>query len=191
MFTGIVSNVGKILKKEKSQLTIQAGRSFVSRLTLGLSVAVNGICLTVASKFADSFTIDYIPETDQKTNLKYGQSRDLVNLELPATPVSFLSGHIVLGHVDGVAKLESIIEDKNSHILKFSILPYLAKYIVEKGPVCVNGISLTVIEAGKNQFTVGIIPHTWEQTMLHQIKIGDYANIEVDILAKYLERLSK
>ncbi|MCL5090420.1 MAG: riboflavin synthase, partial [Patescibacteria group bacterium] len=101
------------------------------------------------------------------------------------------SGHIVQGHVDGIAKLLSIVPSGNSRILKFSVSPTLTKFMVEKGPIAVNGVSLTLIEVSKNYFTVGIIPFTWENTMFHTLKISDYVNIETDILTKYMEKLSK
>lgn len=123
--------------------------------------------------------------------LGYLKINDPVNLELPATPSTFLSGHIVQGHVDGISKLLDIEPSGNSRILKLSIVSSIAKYLVKKGSVAVNGISLTVMETGKKKFTVGIIPYTWDNTMLHTVKIGDLVNIEVDILAKYVSRLLK
>lgn len=115
----------------------------------------------------------------------------MVNLELPATPTTLLSGHIIQGHIDGVAKLVNITKQENSYILKFSLPTNLAKYLAKKGSIAVNGISLTVIEAGKEFFTVGIVPYTWDNTTLKNIETGDSVNIEVDILAKYIEKLLK
>lgn len=191
MFTGIITHLGKLEKVNKSAYTISSNRSFLVKLKIGDSVAINGICLTIVEKYKDSFSIDCIPETKAKTNIKYLKVGDLVNLELPATANSFLSGHIVQGHIDGVGKLDCIKKQDNSHILKFSIPKGLSKYVVNKGSVAVNGISLTVIETDKDFFTVGIIPHAWTKTMLHTLKLGDLINIEVDILAKYLEKLMK
>jgi len=191
MFTGIITNLGKVTSKSENKLMIKIDRFFIGKLTKGTSIAVDGICLTVVDLIEDSFSVDFMPETEEKTNIKYLKTSDLVNLELPATAKSFLSGHIVQGHIDEVAKLETITEEGNSYILKFSIPKDLSKYIVEKGSISVNGISLTIIDIGDNFFSVGIIPHTWDKTMLHTIKLGDYVNIEVDILAKYLEKLIK
>lgn len=191
MFTGIISHLGKVINKSESKLTIKADRTLTNELSTGASISVNGICLTVVHKAKDEVSIDYMPETNDKTNIKYLKTSDLVNLELPATANSLLSGHIVFGHVDAVAKLVEINKRGNSCILRFSIAEKLSKYIAEKGSIAVNGISLTVIETQENFFTVGIIPHTWNETMLHTIKLGDYVNIEVDILAKYLEKLIK
>lgn len=189
MFTGIINDLGKVLEKTDSELIVKADKKFVSHLTKGSSVAINGICLTITDSSTGSFTANYIPETARKTNIGSLKTADLVNLELPATPSTFLSGHIVQGHIDGLANLKKITKDNNSYILKFSILKSLSKYIVQKGSVAVNGISLTVIEAGKDFFTVGIIPTTFEKTNLSNFKIGDCVNIEVDVLAKYIERL--
>lgn len=191
MFTGIITHLGELRKVNNSAYTISSDRSFLVKLAKGESVSINGICLTVVDKSKDSFSVDCIPETKLKTNIKYLKVGNIVNLELPATANSFLSGHIVQGHIDGIDKLKSIKKQGNSHILKFSISKGLSKYIVNKGSITVNGISLTVIEISKDFFTVGVIPHTWIKTMLHTIKLGDYVNIEVDILAKYLEKLMK
>ncbi len=189
MFSGIITHLGKIKNKTKNSLHIKTEKDVVARLSIGVSIAIDGICLTVVGFSKDSFQIDFIPETEAKTNIKYLKVGSLVNLELPATPSSFLSGHILQGHVDGIAKLENMTEIGNSRILKFSIPSNLSRYIVSKGSIAVNGISLTVIQVESAFFTVGIIPHTWTNTMLYTIKLGDFVNIEVDILAKYLGNL--
>lgn len=189
MFTGIITHTGKITDKTGTGLTVKTGKNLIANLTKGASVAVDGICLTVTDIDQTTFGVDVMPETVERTNLQYLKPGDLVNLELPATASSLLSGHIVQGHIDGIAQLQTSICQGNSKVLKFSIPKELAKYIVEKGSIAVNGISLTVIESAGNYFAVGIIPHTWEKTMLNTIKTGDYVNIEVDILAKYVEKL--
>jgi len=191
MFTGIINNLGKIAEISETKLTVATDADFVDELDAGASVAIDGICLTVVDRDKNSFAVDVMPETVNRTNLKYLKKNDPVNLEMPAMPESFLAGHIVLGHVDAIARLESMADDGNSRTLNFSIPETLSKYIVEKGSIAINGVSLTVIEAGDNHFTVGIIPHTWAATMFHTFKTGDFANIEVDVLAKYVERLSK
>lgn len=191
MFTGIITHLGKVANKSENSLIIKTDKKFITSLSKGASIAIDGVCLTVVDLTQDTFRVDYMPETEKKTNIKYLQTGSLVNLELPATATSLLSGHIVQGHIDGVAKLEAITPESNSYVLKFTIPKVLSKYIVEKGSITVNGISLTVISVGDNFFIVGIIPHTWDKTMLHTIKTGDYFNIEVDILAKYLEKLIK
>lgn len=191
MFTGIITNLGKISKKEATKLSIKTNKELVEKLALGLSIAVDGICLTVVKFSKDSFWLDFMPETEAKTNIKYLKAGDLVNLELPATTNTLFAGHIILGHVDGVSQLKTVTKRGNSRILKFSLPQNLSRYLVTKGSIAINGISLTVIEVGKNSFTVGIIPYTWNNTMLAHLKIGDFINIEVDILAKYLEKLLK
>ncbi|MBI2018002.1 riboflavin synthase [Candidatus Daviesbacteria bacterium] len=191
MFTGIITHLGKIRKKLKNSLNIKTDHNLISKLSNGTSIAVNGICLTVIGKSESIFSVDFMPETENKTNIKYLRVGDLVNLELPATYESFLSGHIVQGHIDGVGRLKSIEKQNNSHLLKFVVPKALSKYIIEKGSIAVDGISLTVIETEKDQFSVGIIPHTWDHTILHTLKVGDVVNIEADLLAKHMEKLLK
>lgn len=191
MFSGIISQLGQITAKKAKLLQISADKKFPDLFKSGDSISVNGICLTVMQKDRKGFAADFMPETENKTTLKYLKVGDIVNLELPATPNSFLSGHILQGHIDTIAGLSSIRKEGNSRILEFKILPEFSKYIVSKGSIAVNGISLTVIKAGRNFFTCGIIPHTWKNTMLKDIKLGDFVNIELDLLGKYLEKLFK
>lgn len=152
---------------------------------------MSGVCLTVLNKSINSFSVEIMPETLNKTALGHLQPLKLVNLELPVTAQSFLSGHLVQGHVDGVAKLTGLTKQGNSRLLKFSVSNSILQYLTKKGSVAINGISLTVIETNKNGFTVGIIPYTWDTTMLRTIKVGDFVNIEVDILAKYVKKFLK
>lgn len=189
MFTGIIENLGTVVNKTENQLEIKADSNFMERISQGLSISVNGICLTVINFNQESFRVDFMPETADKTNISSLQTGDQVNLELPATPETFLSGHIVQGHIDGTVQIINITQNQNSRILKFAVNENLSKYLVVRGAVALNGISLTVIDVQNNYFTVGIIPHTWNKTMLHTLKTGNDLNIEVDILAKYLERL--
>ncbi len=189
MFTGIITHLGTIQKKTDTDLTIAADTHILKKLDIGTSIAVDGICLTVVSKDKNSFSINFMPETAKKTNIQYFESGSEVNLEPPATVDTLFSGHIVQGHVDATGKIKSIEKEGNSHIFTFTIPPSLSKYIIEKGSITVNGISLTVILIDKAQFTVGIIPHTLEHTMLHSAKIGDLVNLEVDALAKYVEKI--
>jgi len=190
MFTGIVTHLGKLQKKEKSLFTFVADDSFMKNLDAGTSVSVNGVCLTVLEKPHDgSFSVEVMPETEKKTNMQHLKENDLVNLELPATPATFLSGHIVQGHVDAVAEITDIQPDGNSYLFTFTIPQEISKYIVAKGSITVNGISLTVIDRHDTSLTVGIIPHTWNNTMLHTAQKREYANIEVDVLSKYVEKL--
>ncbi len=190
MFTGIITNLGKLEKRTESIYTFRAAKEFVQKMEEGTSVSVNGVCLTVnAAPIEELFSIEVMPETQKKTMLGEIQTGDTVNLELPVTPNTFLSGHIVQGHVDAVGEITNTKQEDNSYILTITLSKNLTKYIVAKGSITVNGISLTVIEAGADFFTIGIIPYTWENTMLHTVKKGDSVNIEVDVLAKYLEKL--
>ena len=190
MFTGIITNLGRVFNKTKTSLIIKTDKDFLTGLEEGTSIAINGVCLTVTSKPSfDSFSIELMPETLKRTMLGKLKVDDLVNLELPVSTHTLLSGHIVQGHVDGVGQVEDVKKDGNSRLLTIKIPAKLSRYLVEKGSIAVNGISLTVIEAGEDFFTVGTIPYTWKHTMLHQAQIGDLVNIEVDILAKYLEKL--
>lgn len=191
MFTGITTNIGTVSENKDKILTLKASKDFLAKVEKGVSISVNGVCLTAIDKTRYYFKVDFMPETEEKTNIKYLKTNDLVNLEFPVTPTSFLSGHILQGHIDGVSKILDIKLSGNSRILKLSISKPLARYIVKKGSIAINGISLTVIKAEKNYFTVGIIPYTWDNTMLKNAKIGDFLNIEVDILAKYMEKLLK
>lgn len=189
MFTGIITHLGKVKKKTDTQLIITTDHDLLGKITLGMSIAVDGICLTAVAFDKSSFTIDFMPETAAKTNIKQLERGSIVNLELPATSQTFLAGHVVQGHVDAVGRITSIKEAGNSRLLTIHIPESIEKYIVEKGSITVNGISLTVISVAKDSFSVGIIPHTWERTMLHTAGEGDSLNLEVDVLAKYLEKL--
>lgn len=189
MFTGIITHLGTVLAKTENSLTVGIDPSLTQKLAQGTSISVNGICLTTVSLKKDSFSINFMPETAQKTNIQFLDKGSLVNLELPATSETFLSGHIVQGHIDTVGKITGIKKQGNSHLFTFAIPKTLEKYIVQKGSIAVNGISLTVIDVTSSYFTVGIIPHTWKKTMLHKAKVGDMVNLEADVLAKYLEKL--
>lgn len=187
MFTGIITHTGSLIKKENSIYTFKTSPSLIKKLDTGTSIAIDGACLTVSKiPSKNSFAVEAMPETLKKTTLGTLKVDDIVNLELPATPSTFISGHIVQGHVDGVGTVTKIKGGGNSRILTISFPKDLKKYIVSKGSVAINGVSLTVIKSSNNSFTVGIIPYTWEHTMFHQLKASDQVNIEVDILAKYL-----
>lgn len=190
MFTGIITNLGKLQSQQGAVFTFKASPAFCRKISKGTSIAVNGTCLTAVRKTRQSFTVEIMPETLQRTMLGKLQAGDLVNLELPATAQTFLSGHILTGHIDGTGRIKKIIRSGNSKVMTIAISPLLSKYLVPKGSINVNGISLTVILVKPGWFTVGIIPHTWHQTMLPNVRVGDAVNIEVDILAKYLEKLS-
>ena len=189
MFTGIIKNTGRVKSNFENKLEILTDINSTDKLSIGESISVNGICLTVIKINPDTFTVDYISETFKKTNIRSLKKDDLVNLELPATPTTFLSGHIVQGHIDTTGIIKSIDTNENSKIISISIPNPYPMYLVPKGSITLNGVSLTIIDTLEDSFTVGIIPHTWENTMLHTAKIGDKLNIEIDIMAKYLEKL--
>ena len=192
MFTGIISHLGKVESIKGAKFAFSAPVSLIKSLKKGSSVAVNGVCLTLKnSPSGRKFNVDLMPESIRRTSFSDLKKGDLVNLELAMSTNERFEGHLVQGHVDGVADLTSLKKQGNSRILTFKIPNSLSRYIAEKGSIALNGISLTVIDAKGNQFTVGIIPYTWENTMLKQLKDGDKVNIEVDILAKYLEKLVK
>lgn len=191
MFTGIINHLGKLEKIKKSVYTFSAEKSFLKKIKKGESVAINGVCLTVINKEKNRFSVEVMPETLRRTMFGELQIQDYVNLELPVSINNLFSGHIVQGHIDGVGIIESIKKMGNSRIFKFKVKKNISKYLIEKGSIAVNGISLTIIEAKRDFFTVGIIPHTWKKTMLKYSKIGDKVNIEIDVIAKYVKKFLK
>src|SRR3989344_1171151 len=192
MFTGIISHLGKVVSIEGNGFSFSVGASFLRNIKKGSSVVVNGVCLTTIGRPSqDSFKVEVMPETLKRTMLGDLKKGDLVNLELALSANGRFEGHIVQGHVDGKAMAVNIDKEENSFIFKFRVDKSLTSYLVNQGSVCINGISLTVIEAKNDFFTVGIIPYTWNNTMMSQLKVGDKVNIEVDILAKYVERIMK
>lgn len=187
MFSGIITHTGSLLKKENHSYTFKTSSSLIEKLATGNSIAIDGVCFTVVKILSkNNFVIEAMPETAKRTIIGQYKEGSLVNLELPATPNTFLSGHIIQGHVDGLGTIRKISLEENSRILTISAPKVLRKYIVSKGSVTVNGVSLTVIGASNSSFTVGIIPYTWEHTMFGTLKTSDHVNIEVDILAKYI-----
>ena len=192
MFTGIVEDIGKVSgirrKQKESVFTFEVGRIDMGEVELGESIAVNGTCLTVTSIGKRKFTVDASHETLAKTSLGGLKRGDRVNLERSLRAGGKLGGHIVNGHVDGVGKVKSIKKLGDSHIFRFSLPKALAKYIVEKGSVAVDGVSLTVNEVKGKEFTVNIIPYTLNETIFGGLKKGDSVNIECDIIGKYVEK---
>lgn len=191
MFTGIITCVGRLKEKKNSLYTFEVSKAFCRKLEYGTSVAINGACFTVIElPEPDSFSVEIMPESQKKTMLGKLDPKDEVNLELPTTAEMFLSGHIVQGHVDGTGKIHAITKDGISRIVTISLPKELNKYLVQKGSIAVNGISLTIIDVDDDFFSVGIIPFTWENTMLPNLQIGDSVNIESDIFARYVEKLT-
>jgi len=192
MFTGIVEGSGRVvrltMKGADAVLEVEAAID-LAPVSLGDSIAVNGACLTVTSKTAKTFTADVSAESLAKTTLRSLQAGHLVNLEKSLRIGGFLGGHFVLGHVDGIGRLLSKTQKSGSIILAVEAADSLSRYIVEKGSVAVDGISLTVNKLEKGRFYVNIIPHTASHTTLTVKKEGDFVNIETDVLGKYVEKL--
>jgi riboflavin synthase len=190
MFTGIVEEMGTVLAAAPDSLRIGAAL-VLEDLAIGHSVAINGVCLTVTGLDAASFQVELSPETLRRTNLGLLKEGDLVNLERSVPVGGRLGGHIVQGHVDSTAVVEDVRPEGNSLIVEFRAPRPLMRYVVEKGFVAVDGVSLTVIWASNDRFAVTLIPHTRRSVTLGRVRPGYLANLEVDILAKYVERLLK
>jgi len=185
MFTGIIKELGTIksLKKEADNLIVTIKSD--QKLAIDDSIAVNGVCSTVIKINDNNFTVEYMPETLKKTDIKIWKEKDKVNLEPPLTLGEKLNGHFVQGHVDTTAKIHSI--QKNE--IEIAFPKEFSKYIALKGSISVDGISLTISGLAKNTFTVSLIPHTLKNTTLGFKKKGDLVNIEVDMIARYLKQL--
>lgn len=193
MFTGIILAVGMISAVESKggdcRLTIQTGTLPLDDCVLGDSIAVNGVCLTAVELGKNHFCADVSNETLSRTTLKQARVGTPVNLELALTPSSRLGGHIVSGHVDGIGHIVEKAPDGRSQRFKIQVPDALAKYIAEKGSICIDGISLTVNSVDGPFFSVNIVPHTLRETTLGTMAVGSQVNLEVDLLARYLERL--
>lgn len=191
MFTGIIETLGKVVKIEKDQgnlhLTIRSDIS--NELKIDQSVAHNGVCLTVVSLADGQHTVTAIYETLLKTNLSELQEGNTINLERCMLMNGRLDGHIVQGHVDQTAKCVGLQEQNGSWLFTFQYDTDKGNVTVEKGSVCVNGISLTVVNSQEDRFSVAIIPYTYEHTNLHEVKLGSTVNLEFDIIGKYVARL--
>ncbi len=188
MFTGIVQEVGKVAALDMEHLIVDS-KNVVKRLKPGDSIAINGACMTVNKTGDNSFSVDIMPETIRRTNLGRLKKGDRVNLELPVTIGGNLGGHIVQGHVDSIGVIRSFIPEKNAVIMKVETPDSLVKYIVEKGFIAVDGVSLTVTAQNKNYFEVSLVDFTRNNTNLGLRRAGDAVNLEVDIIAKYVEKL--
>ena len=191
MFTGIVEEAAKVihLEKEKENLHITMECTFVKDLKIDQSISHNGVCLTVVKKSKTTYTVTAIKETLDKSNLGFLKTGDKVNLERSAILSGRLDGHIVQGHVDQTATCTKVSEAEGSWYYHFEYVPAQLDYItVEKGSICVNGVSLTVVNSKDNSFEVAIIPFTYEMTNFHAIKAGTVVNLEFDIIGKYIAK---
>jgi riboflavin synthase len=189
MFTGIVEEIGRVADVSATGLSIRAS-VVMEDLTVSDSINVNGACLTATEIDGSIFRVDTVPETLRRTNLGSLKAGDPVNLERPMVAEGRFGGHIVQGHVDGKGSLLSIDPEGEAHNLKFEADDSIMRYVVGKGFVAVDGTSLTVVDCDYRTFSVTIVPYTWENTVFGLRNTGDKVNIEVDIIAKYVERLA-
>ncbi|MDR1695218.1 MAG: riboflavin synthase [Endomicrobium sp.] len=187
MFTGLIEDIGIVKNISQSQITVETK---LGSIAVGDSVSVNGVCLTAVSVNPGNFTADYSPHTDKITDLSSLKPNSKVNLERALQLSSRLGGHIVNGHIDATAKIEKIEKTDRFFKINFSCPENIIKYCVDKGSIAVDGISLTVSNAGLSGFEVYIIPETFDNTALKYKKAGDLVNIETDILAKYIEKFT-
>ena len=193
MFTGIIQAVGCIAAIESGaediRLHIETGKLPLAGVSLGDSIATSGVCLTVTDLTGDGFWADVSPETLSLTTLGSKGVGDAVNLETSLTLQTALGGHLVSGHVDGVGQVERIVEDARFWRVTIAAPENLARYIAIKGSICVDGTSLTVNQVDGASFELTIIPQTWEETEFSEYHTGSPVNLEVDVIARYLERL--
>ncbi len=190
MFTGIVEEVGKVTSAQPRTLVMVASK-ILQRMELGGSIAVNGVCLTITSFNANSFSVDIMPETIKRTNLGLLSAGDRVNLELPLALGGQLGGHLVQGHIDATGKIVLVIREDEATIIKFDAPAEVMRYTVERGFITVDGVSLTVTAKDTSSFWVSIVDYTRRHTILSSRQVGDLVNLEVDIIAKYVEQVSQ
>jgi riboflavin synthase len=188
MFTGIVEEIGVVKDAGSGHLAIEA-RGITKDLRAGESIAINGACLTITSRHDRDFTVDISRETLRRTNLGGLGFGDYVNLERPLALGDRLSGHLVLGHVDDIGWAMSITSEESSYIVRIAAPREVMSYIAKKGFVAVDGVSLTVVELDSLSFFITLVPYTFEKTTFHVRRPGDAVNLEVDVLARYLDRL--
>jgi riboflavin synthase len=201
VFTGIIEEVGTIKnkKKEKDSFRFEIGcQKILLGQKIGSSISINGCCLTIVKKNANSFLVDLSEETLKKTNLDDLNIDDKVNLETSLTVNSLvkgmnsqIGGHLVLGHVDTKGKILKIKKLPKSHLVEIKFPRKFAKFLIRVGSVAIDGISMTVAEIKKESFMVSVIPHTWEVTVFHLKKENDNVNLEFDVIGKYVERILK
>ena len=188
MFTGIIEETGTLIKIGGGNITIECSK-ILEDMQIGDSISTNGICLTV-TKFDDkSFSADVMPETIRRTSLENLKSGDVINLERALRLCDRLGGHIISGHIDGIGTIKSMKPEGNAIIVTIKTEKDLLRYIAAKGSIALDGMSLTVVNANDIDFSVSLIPHTRDVTNFKYKKIGSPVNIEIDVLARYIERL--
>jgi riboflavin synthase len=190
VFTGIVEEVGRVASVPAGRLVIAANK-VLEGMPLGGSIAVNGVCLTVTDFNSQSFSADIMPETLKRTNLGWLRTGDSVNLERPLALGGQVGGHLVQGHVDDTGRIASVTSEGQSVLIKFEASPEVMRFIVPKGFIAVDGVSLTVAGRDTDSFRVSTVDYTRQHTILGSKKTGDMVNLEVDIIAKYVEQLSQ
>ncbi|MFC2044782.1 riboflavin synthase [Chloroflexota bacterium] len=190
VFTGIVEEVGKVIQFGSGRLVI-AAQDVLEGMEPGGSIGVNGVCLTITSLNTDAFKVDIMLETLRRTNLGLLSTGDRVNLERPLTLGGFLGGHLVQGHIDATGRVASARWDGEAMVAEIEAPPEVRRYIVEKGFIAIDGVSLTVVAKDTRSFEVSIAKYTRQYTTLCALRIGDLVNLEVDIIAKYVEEISE
>ncbi len=192
MFTGIVEEIGEVRRIEHGAKSVKltiAAKTILEGTKIGDSIATNGLCLTVTGIENGTFTADVMPESLRRSSLGSLRSGSRVNLERAMPADGRFGGHIVSGHIDGTGTVVSLRREDNAMWLKVKASPSLLRYVVEKGSIAINGVSLTVAEATASDFSVSIIPHTGEETTLLDCRTGDILNLECDVIGKYVEKL--
>ena len=190
MFTGIVEEIGKVSSTQPGGLVIAASK-VLRGMEPGSSIAVNGVCLTVTNFAGNAFSVDIMLETLRRTNLGSLGVGDEVNLERPLTPEKQIGGHLVQGHIDDTGRVTSVTWDGEAMMVRVQAPPQAMRYMVNKGFIAVDGVSLTIVDYDAGSFLVSIVGYTREHTTLGSKRVGDLVNLEMDIIAKYVERLSQ
>ena len=190
MFTGIIEEIGRVVSTAPGSMVI-AARQVLTGASLGSSMAVNGVCLTVTGFNSTTFTIDVMPETLKRTNLGQLRPGDPVNLERPLALGGQLGGHLVQGHVDATGQVVSITPEGEALLVRFSAPPEVMRFTVSKGFIAVDGVSLTIVDKEGSSFRVSVVDYTRRNTTLGSRKVGDLVNLEVDIIAKYVTEFSQ
>lgn len=190
MFTGIVEEIGKVTSVQPGSLVI-AAVEVLQGMEVGGSMAVNGVCLTITRLNSTSFSADLMAETVKRSNLGRLRAGDKVNLERPLALGGRLGGHLVQGHIDATGRVASARWDGEARLVRFETPPEVMSYVVEKGFIAVDGLSLTVVSRDTVSFLVSLVAHTRQNTTLGERQVGDLVNLEVDIIAKYVERLNQ
>ena len=188
MFTGIVEGIGRITSATRRNIVV-ATSDTLQGIELGGSIAVNGVCLTITNFNGNSFTVDIMPETLVRTNLGLLKVGDRVNLERALTLGGRLGGHLVQGHVDDTGRVASVTRGGETMLIRFEASPGVMRYVVDKGFIAVDGVSLTVVTKNNGSFQVSVVDYTQKHTTLGSRQVGDPVNLEVDIIAKYVEQL--